>query len=94
MPLEQQDCSNNIKREPIITNDEVKFIDASGQPPLYVYGILTTIRRTGQTLAEVSGQAISEPGNKEHIPDVLKARDFLAKNSERFGLIIPPDKSI
>lgn len=93
MTLEQQD-RNNINQGSIITSDEAKFIAESGQMPLYVEGMLSMIRRTGKTLEEVSEQSISEPGNEEHIADVMKARDFLAENSERFGLIIPPDKPI
>lgn len=93
MPLERQDGSI-LEQEPIITDNEARFIAESGQPPLYVEGLLSMIRRTGKTLKEVSEQAISEPGNEEHIPNVMKARDFLAENPERFGLIIPPDKSI
>lgn len=93
MSLEEQN-GNILKKVPIITDDEVRFIAESGQPPLYVYGMLRRIRLTDLTLDEISKQAISEPGNEEHIPDVERARDFLAKNSERFGLIIPSDKSI
>lgn len=75
----------------IIPNEEADFIAESGQPPLFIEGMLSMIRRTGQTLDEIYDQAISEPGNEEHIPAVTQARDFLAENLERFGLT-PPDK--
>lgn len=94
MSLEKQLDDHPIKQEPIITDDEANFIAESGQMPLYVEGMLSIVRRTGQTLEEIYNQAISEPGNEEHIPAVKQARDFLAKNSDRFGLTVSTDESI
>ena len=83
----------SLEQGPIITDDEANFIAKSGQPPLFVEGILSGVRRTGKTLEEIYQHAISEPGNEEHIPEVRRARDFLVENSKRFGLEIVPDKS-
>lgn len=84
----------SLEQEPTITKDEAEFIVKSKQPPLHVYGLLAGIRRTGKTLEEVYNQAISELGNEEHKPAVTQARDFLAKNSKRFSLVIPPNESV
>lgn len=84
----------SLEQEPTITDDEANFIAESGQPPLYIWGLLTGIRRTGETLGVIYKKAVSEPGNEEHIQEVTRARDFLAKNSGRFGLVIPPNESI
>lgn len=94
MSLEKQLDGSTIKEGPIITDDEANFITESRQPPLHVYGLLVGVRRTNETLEKIYKQAISEPGNEEHIQAVTQARNFLAENSERFGLAIPPDKSI
>ena len=94
MSLENQSDGSVLEQGPIITADDINFIEQSGQPPLYVVGMLSGIRSTGKTLKQIYDQAISEPGNEEHIPAVKQARDFLAENSVRFRLKPSPDESV
>lgn len=97
MFLKEQN-GNTLDNRPIITDDEVKFIAESCKKgdlqAILISGMLSQARSKNQTLDEVFKQAISEPGNEEHIPAVQKARVFLAENSAKFGLIISPDKPI
>jgi len=74
------------EREPLITSQEREYIlDKLPRRSFYVFGLLSAMRRQEVSLSEIWQQAVSVPGNEEHVQAFTEAYEFLNDNAEFFS---------